>query len=87
MAQPMYAIEYLGAMEVKAGTAYTSASILAAFPTANAMQMRTDGVNVAINGGVKFSTVYGESSFLATGKTYMFDKDAIAVIGTYKAIS
>ena len=87
MAQPMYVVEYLGAFEIKAGTSYTSASILATFPTANAIQMRTDGVKVSINGGVKFSTTFGESSFLSTGKTYMFDKDCIAVVGIYRAIT
>lgn len=87
MAQPNYAIDYLGAMKVDKGTQYTSASILTAYPTATVLKMKTKDVSVSINGGVQFLTSFDDESYLSTGKTYIFDKDCIVAIGIYKAIS
>lgn len=87
MAQPHYAIDYLASMKVNKGTAYTSASILASYPTATVLKIKTDKVSVSINGGVQFLTSFDDESYLATGKTYIFDKDCIVSIGIYKVIT
>ena len=81
------AIEYLGAVKCLAGTQYTSASILTAFPTATVLKMKTDDVQAGINGGVMFHINYDDESFLTTGKTYIFDKDCVIAVGIYKAIT
>ena len=85
MAQ-LHAIDYLGALAVNKGQQYTSASIITAYPTATVLKMKTDKVSVSINGGVQFLTSFDDESYLATGKTYIFDKDCIVAIGIYKAI-
>ncbi len=95
MAQPSYAIEYLAAFEVDAGVQYTSASILALYPTATVIKLKpisideykNKGVKVGINGGVMFPVIYDDESYLASGKTYIFEKSCIAAIGKYKAIT
>lgn len=87
MAQPSYAIEYLGAVKVTSGTSVTSASVLTSFPTATVLKMKTANVKVAINGGVQFDVVYDDESYLTTGKTYMFNKDCVVAVGIYKAIT
>lgn len=87
MAQPSYAIEYLGSMEVKRGVPVTSADALALFPTATVIKVKCkDGCNVSINGGVQFPIDHNDESFLTTGKTYTFDVDCTVVLGIYKAI-
>lgn len=86
MSQPIYAIEYLGAMQVSAGIAYTTASILTLYPTATVLQMKTDDIQVSINGTVMFHITYDDTSYIATGKTYYFDKDCVVAVGIYKAI-
>ena len=85
MAQ-LHAIDYLGALAVNKGQQYTSASIITSYPTATVLKMKTDKVSVSINGGVQFLTSFDDESYLATGKTYIFDKDCIVAIGIYKVI-
>lgn len=86
MAQPSYAIEYLGSVKALSGTTVTSASVLALFPTATVLKMKTPDVKVSINGGEQFDVDYNDESFLTTGKSYMFNKDCIIAVGIYKAI-
>jgi hypothetical protein len=86
MAQPHHAIEYLGAIQVVAGTQYTSASVISAFPLATVMKMKTDDVMVGINGGVMFHITYNDESYITTGKTYIFDKKCVIAVGIYKAV-
>jgi len=86
MAQPSYAIEYLGAKELLAGTDYTTASLLSEFPNATVIRMKSSGIKVGINGGVMFPVDYGEESYLVTGKTFRFDNPCIVAIGIYKAV-
>ena len=86
MSQPIYAIDYLGAVACLSGTAYTSASLIASYPTATVIQKKTDDVQAIINGNVMFHITYDDASYLSTGKTYIFDKDCVLAIGIYKAI-
>jgi len=81
-----YAIEYLGAIKAVAGTQYTSASILATFPTATVIKMKTESVMAGIGGGVMFPITFDDERYLVTGKTYIFDKDCIIAVGIYKAV-
>ena len=86
MAQPMYAVEYLAGMQVESGKVYLSADILTAYPTANMLKMKTDNVSVSIDGTDMFLTKYDDESYIATGKSYIFNKDCLVSIGKYVAI-
>ncbi len=86
MAQPSYAIEYLGAMFVKAETSVTSASVLTAFPGATVVKMKTAGVKAGVNGTDMFDITYDDESYLITGKTFIFSKDCTIAVGIYKAV-
>lgn len=79
-------IEHLGSIECIAGTAVTTASILAQFPTATALIMITDGVSVSINATPMFLIQKYQETYLVTGKTYVFNKDCQIVVGLYKAV-
>lgn len=87
MAQPAYAIEYLGAMSAKANVVVTSASLLALYPTATVVKIKTSGVSVSVNNTDRFPVVYDDESYLKTGKTYLFSKDCVVAVGIYKAIT
>lgn len=81
MAQPVaYALQYLGAMTIKANTTYTSATILATYPTANLMQMKTSGVSTSVNNSDMFLTSFDDTSLFITGTTYRFDKDCVVAL-------
>lgn len=96
MAQPAYAIEYLGAVQVLAGTQYTSASILTTYPTATVLKMDSKKiesgkyvdypVRCSINGGIMFNIQDGDESYLTTGKTFIFDTNCTIIVGIYKAV-
>lgn len=94
MVQPAYAIQYIGAVEVKAGVEYTSASILTDYPTATVIKLKQktnqkdDGnpVRVAVNKSPMFEVLFDDESYIATGTTYVFSKDCILAVGIYKAI-
>lgn len=87
MAQPAYAIEYLGAISAKSGKVYTSASVITAYPTATCMQMKTDGVSVSVNGSDAFLTSFDDESFITSGHTYIFTKDCVIAVGKYRAVT
>jgi len=86
MSQPAYAIEYLGAISIEAGVSYSTTDILTAYPTATVIQMKTEGIKVGIDGGVMFLVAYDDESYLASGKSFIFDNPCIVAIGIYKAI-
>lgn len=87
MAQPQYAIEYLGAVNIKAGEAVTTADVLTTYPSATAMKMKTEDVKVSVDGSAMFPVKYDDESYIITGKTFIFNKDCIVVIGIYKAVT
>ena len=87
MAQPHYAIEYMGAVALEGNKSYTSTGILTAFPTANVMKMKTAGVAVSMNGTAMFETNFDDESYIsATSKSYIFNKNCVIAIGKYVAI-
>lgn len=90
MAQPSYAIKYIGAYRIEAGTTYSSASILTAFPGATVMKAKTDvlgdTIKVAVNGSPMFHFEDNEECFIETGMTFTFNKAFTAAIGVYKAV-
>lgn len=90
MAQPAYAIQYLGAYRVEANIAYTSASILAAYPTATVMKAKLDDVKnsikVSVNGAPMFEFTHNEEAYIVTGSTYTFSEAFTIAIGIYKAV-
>lgn len=88
MAKTIYAIEYLGAISIKSGTMYTTASILAKYPTATVLKLKTEsGVKVSVNGTDMFTIVFDDETYLVTGHSYVFEKDCIVAIGRYVNIS
>ena len=96
MAQPV-AIKYLGAVRVTAGVTYLAADIITAFTGANVIQAKSDidlltgklkdtYINVSINNGVMFHFENGETCYIASPQSFVFDKDFTAAVGTYVAI-
>ncbi len=94
MAQPNYAIKYLGSILVEKGKSYTSADVLTAYSTATCLKMAnilndkpSEGVKVSINKSPAFTTYIGEESYIETGLSYVFSIDCILAVGQYKAVS
>ena len=87
MAQPHYAIQYLGAVSIKGGQLYTSTEVLNAYNTANMMKMKSKEVKVSVNGSDMFTTSYDDESFIESGHSYIFDRDCTIAIGKYIAIT
>ena len=88
MAQPSYAIEYLGAVEVTANKTVNLSDIHIKYPTATVLKIKTDGVSVSVAGSPMFMTSFDDESFVptSTSRTYIFDKDCIIAVGKYVAI-
>lgn len=87
MAKTNYAIEYLGAVSVKANTKVTSAGIKTLFSTATVLQMKTKDVKVAINNTDMFPIDYDDETYLVTGHTYIFNIDCTIAVGRYVIIA
>lgn len=87
MSQPMYVVEYLGAVLVQSGKLVTSAQVLAKYPSANMMKMKTKDVMVSVNGSDIFPVSYDDESYITSGHTYIFNKDCTIVIGKYVAVT
>ena len=88
MAQPQYAVEYIGAESIKQGDSYTSANFKTKYPSATMMKMKSEGISVSINGTTMFLTKYDDESYIpTTATTYIFNKDCVIAIGRYFAVS
>ena len=87
MAQPSYAVHYLGGVSAKSKEVLTSTSILTDFPTATCLIMKTNGVKVSIDGTDAFPVDYGEITYLETGHSYIFTKDCSLSVGKFKVIT
>lgn len=88
MANTLYAIEYLGAITATQGKMYNSSDIKTAFPTATVLKMKTkEGGSVSVNGSDMFPIDYNDENYLATGHTYIFERDCIIAVGRYVNIS
>lgn len=83
MSQPRMVFEYLGAISAKSGKINLSADVITAYPTANAMKMKTPKVSVSINGSDMFLTSFDDESYISTGKSFIFDTDCTIAIGRY----
>lgn len=87
MAQPTYLVKYMAAMQVVKDQAYTSASIIAAYPTANVLIMKSVGAKVSISGTDMFDVSYDDVSYIESGQSYIFNMDCVIAIGSYKAVA
>lgn len=88
MSQPQYAVEYLGAEVINKGETYSSTTIKTKYPTATMMKMKTEGVEVSINGTTMFPTTYDGENYIPTVATsFLFSKNCIIAIGRYVAVS
>jgi len=87
MAQPTYAIEYLGAIEAKKNQAVLSADVIGLYPSATVMKIKSDGVSVSVNNSVMFKTSFDDESYIRNGHTYTFSEDCIIAIGVYKVVT
>ena len=86
MAKPHYVVEYLGAISAEKNKLVTSASVMTLFPTATMMKMKTEGVSVSVDGTDMFLTSFDDESFIASGKSFIFDKNCTIAIGKYVAV-
>lgn len=89
MAVASYAVEILGAVLCKKGVTIKYADIHTQYPTATLTIMKTEGVNVSINGTDMFPATYDAQNYLpsTTTSTAVFDKDCVLVIGRYEAVT
>ncbi len=87
MAKTMYAIEYLGALIIKQGQMYTSTDVLATYPTANVIKLKTSDVNVSVNNSDMFPLDFNDETYLVTGHTYIFDRACTIAVGRYVVIA
>ena len=87
MSKPAIAIEYLGAIIVEPRTQYTSASVIAKYPIATVMKMKTSGIKVTVDGSDMFPVSYDDESYITTGRTFMFSDACTIAIGRYVAIT
>ena len=87
MAKTFYAVEYLGAISAKQSQMYNSADVLALYPTANVMKLKTEGVRVSVNNSDMFPIDFNDENYLVAGHTYIFDKDCVITIGRYQTIA
>jgi len=97
MAQPI-AVQYLGAERITAGVTYLSADFITKYGAGtNVMQAKIDHeaetknfihafVRVSINGAPMFHFEDGDYCYIATGQSFVFDKDFTAAIGKYVSI-
>lgn len=90
MAQPLYAIQYLGAVRVAKNTQITTASLLVTFPGATVAKLSTDipgdTVGISINNHPMANFKDTEEQFVVTGHTFEFSKVCTVKIGVYKAV-
>ena len=86
MAQQHNVVEYFGAISTEKNKLVTSASVIALFPTANMMKMKTGGVAVSVDGTDMFLTSFDDESFITTGKSFIFDKNCTIAIGKYTPV-
>lgn len=96
MAQPT-AIKYLGAVRITAGVVYNASDIMTQYTGANVLQAKIDHVEdtkalvhefvrVSVNASPMFHFEDGETCVIASGQSFVFDKDFTAAVGTYVAI-
>ena len=86
MAQPMYAVEYLGAIVAEPKKQYTSAEVLAQYPDANMMKMKSEGIKAGVDNSNMFPVSYDDESYITTGRTFIFSDTCTIAIGRYVAI-
>lgn len=83
MSQPtQYIYDYLGAKSIKANEILTSADILALYPTAKVVEMRTDNVKVSINATDATVWMRGDRAYVNSGRTWAFLDDCEIAIAT-----
>lgn len=83
MAKPTnFIYDYIGGRGIKANEIYTSADILAQFPTAKIVEMRTDGVKVSINGTDATTWMRGDVAYVNADRTWVFLNDCEVAIAT-----
>ena len=87
MAQLKYAVEYLGAIIAEPRKQYTSASVLAKYPNANMMKMKSEGIKAGVDGSDMFPISYDDESYITTGRTFIFSDVCTIAIGRYVAIT
>ena len=87
MSKPMYVIEYLGAIIAEPRKQYTSASVLAKYPNANMMKMKSEGIKAGVDGSDMFPISYDDESYITTGRTFIFSDVCTIIIGRYVAIT
>ena len=83
----MYAMEYIASVSIKAGQLYTTAEVISTHPEANMMKMKSHDVKVGINGTDQFPVSYDEETYITAGKSYIFSKDCVVVVGRYVIVT
>lgn len=87
MSKPAIAIEYLGAIIVEPRKQFNSADVIAKYPTATVMKMKTSGIKVTVDGSDMFTVSYDDESYITTGRTFIFSDACTIAIGRYVNIT
>lgn len=87
MSKPAIAIEYLGAIIAEPRKQYTSADVIAKYPTATVMKMKTSGIKAGVDGSDMFTVSYDDESYITTGRTFIFSDACTIAIGRYVNIT
>lgn len=75
--------------QFKQNVSTTTASILASFPTVDALRIKakdSENVRVNINNSYFVPTSFNNETRIATGDTYTFDKDCVVILGKYEFV-
>jgi len=69
-----------------AGVEVATADIIAAYPTVDAMRIKSENARININRSHYVPTTFNEEVGIATGGYLIFDKDCLVVLGKYISI-
>lgn len=69
-----------------AGVEVATASIIAAYPTVDAMRIKSEGTRVNVNRSHYVPATFDNESGLITGDYFTFDKDCLVILGKYISI-
>ena len=69
-----------------AGIEVATAYIIAAYPTVDAMRIKSENTRVNVNRSHYVPATFNNETGLLTGDYFMFDKDCLVVLGKYVLI-
>ena len=84
-----FIVQYIAGMTVIKGNSYTTADVIATYPTATTMILKTKvskgeaPITVSIDGTDAFEITYDDPTYIETGNTFIFNKNCTIAIAKY----